>query len=196
MAKGSAGERETSTELSRWWSNGSRSDIFWRTSGSGGRATQRSKVGLKTKYQYGDITFTDPIGKPLCDLMVIENKRGYSDEISVLSFVDKLDRMKDPILLRWYFKLQVEVRRSGRPNGVIIFQRNRRKKCIMMETNLFVQFEQYNGDWMKNIVEILYQEDKSFSIVSFHDFLAWCPPETIPLMLPKRSFNKLIRRKE
>jgi len=195
MAKGSQGERETSNELSRWWSDGSRDDIFWRTAGSGGRATSRSKVGKKTKYQYGDITFTDPIGKPLLDLMVIENKRGYSDDISVLSFVDKLDRMKDPILLRWYFKLQAEVRLSGRPNGVVIFQRNRRKKCIMMETDFFVQFEQYNGHWMKNIVEILYQEDKSFSVVGFNDFLAWCPPETIKLMVPKQANPKLIRRK-
>jgi len=43
MAKGSSFEREICTILSKWWTNNERDDVFWRTAGSGARATTRSK---------------------------------------------------------------------------------------------------------------------------------------------------------
>lgn len=76
--KGSEFEREISKRLSLWWSDGKRDDIFWRTSGSGARATTRRKKSQKTAYEYGDITFTDPDGKPFIDYFLVELKRGYS----------------------------------------------------------------------------------------------------------------------
>lgn len=80
--KGSEFERETCKLLSKWWSKGltgeERDDIFWRSSQSGGRATQRAKFGKKTYGSYGDIAFTDPLGKPLLQLVTIELKRGSS----------------------------------------------------------------------------------------------------------------------
>ena len=76
--KGSAFERTISEQLSLWWSKNSRDDIFWRTSQSGGRATQRAKQGKLTFGQYGDIQAIDPSGQPLLDLLTIELKRGYS----------------------------------------------------------------------------------------------------------------------
>ena len=72
--KGSAFEREMATAFSLWWTDGERDDIFWRTQGSGGRATNRAKKGKKTCYQYGDMTFTDPIGKPLIEYASFEFK--------------------------------------------------------------------------------------------------------------------------
>lgn len=79
MGKGEDFERQISKKLSLWWTDGERDDVFWRTSQSGGRATQRAKSALDTAYSYGDLTFIDPIGKPLCDLLVIEAKRGYTN---------------------------------------------------------------------------------------------------------------------
>lgn len=76
--KGGGYERDLSKELSLYWTNGERDDIFWRTSQSGGRAKSRIYTGQKTAYSYGDITFIDPLGKPLLDLAVIEAKRGYT----------------------------------------------------------------------------------------------------------------------
>lgn len=78
MAKGSSFERKMSKRLSLWWTEGERSDVFWRTSQSGGRATQRAKKGQRTYGSYGDITAVDPVGEPLLKLFTIELKRGRS----------------------------------------------------------------------------------------------------------------------
>ncbi len=87
-AKGSGFEREICVQLSEWWTSGDRSDIFWRTAGSGARATTRAKQGKATSGQYGDITAIDPVGMPLIDLITLELKRGYTKA----SFHDALDR--------------------------------------------------------------------------------------------------------
>lgn len=76
--KGSAFERQICTQLSLWWSGGTRTDIFWRSSQSGGRATQRAKFGKRTFGSYGDIAAVDPIGQPLMRCFTIELKRGRS----------------------------------------------------------------------------------------------------------------------
>lgn len=77
-AKGSDFERTVCKQLSLWWSGGSRDDIYWRSSQSGGRATQRSKKGKTTYGSYGDIASVDPIGEPLLKMFTIELKRGSS----------------------------------------------------------------------------------------------------------------------
>lgn len=80
--KGSSFEREICKLLSCWWSKGiegkARDDIFWRSSQSGGRATQRAKFGKKTFGSYGDIAAVDPVGAPLLKAFTIELKRGRS----------------------------------------------------------------------------------------------------------------------
>lgn len=76
--KGSSFERHICKQLSLWWSNGEREDIFWRSSQSGGRATQRSKKGKTTFGSYGDVAAVDPIGAPLIKMFTIELKRGSS----------------------------------------------------------------------------------------------------------------------
>jgi len=74
--KGSKFEREISKRLSLWWTYGERDDVFWRSSQSGGRATQRAKFGKKTHGSYGDIAALDPIGEPLMKFATIELKCG------------------------------------------------------------------------------------------------------------------------
>lgn len=78
MAKGSDYERELCKRLSLWWTNDRRDDIYWRTDGSGARATVRSKKKQKTANSYGDMSFLDPIGEPLINFALFEFKRGYS----------------------------------------------------------------------------------------------------------------------
>ena len=78
MAKGGEFERKMAKEISKWWTDGERDDIFWRTAGSGGRATVRAKQGKSTAGGCGDLTATDPSGFPLIDLCTIELKKGYN----------------------------------------------------------------------------------------------------------------------
>ena len=87
--KGGVFERLICKQLSLWWSNGKRDDIFWRTAGSGARATARANVGRRTVNEYGDVHATDPIGQPLIDLCTIELKKGYGRN----SYFDLLDKL-------------------------------------------------------------------------------------------------------
>ena len=87
--KGGAFERLICKQLSLWWTYGKRDDVFWRTAGSGARATARSKRGRGTKNQYGDVQATDPIGQSLIDLCTIEIKKGYGRN-SYFDLIDKL----------------------------------------------------------------------------------------------------------
>ena len=86
--KGSSFERKICKLLSKWWTDGERDDVFWRSSQSGGRATQRAKSGKKTFGSYGDIAAVDPIGQPLMQLFTIELKRGkhFGDPDDLLDF--------------------------------------------------------------------------------------------------------------
>ncbi len=76
--KGGDFEREMCRILSKWWTHGKRDDVFWRSSQSGGRATERAKKGKATFGSYGDIAAVDPIGGPLLKFATIELKRGSS----------------------------------------------------------------------------------------------------------------------
>lgn len=92
--KGGQFEREICKQLSLWWTNEKRDDIFWRTSSSGARATQRTKQNKTTFGQYGDVQATDPIGQRLMDIVCIELKRGYSKATFSDWFDKKPERQK------------------------------------------------------------------------------------------------------
>lgn len=79
--KGGAFEKEIAKQLSLWWTQTfkkPRDDIFYKSTGSGNRATIRMKKNIKTANSYGDITILDPIGLPVLRLFLIECKRGYT----------------------------------------------------------------------------------------------------------------------
>lgn len=76
--KGGEFERHICKTLSLWWTEQERDDVFWRSSQSGGRATQRLKQGKATFGSYGDIAAVDPIGIALTSVFTIECKRGSS----------------------------------------------------------------------------------------------------------------------
>lgn len=76
--KGGEFEREIAYSFSRWWTNGQRDDIFWRSASSGGRATNRTRAAKTTEGHYGDLAATHPSGKPFTDLITLEMKCGYS----------------------------------------------------------------------------------------------------------------------
>ena len=129
--KGSSYEREVCTLLSRWWSEGKRDDIFWRSSGSGARATVRGKKNQKTAGQCGDVCATDPCGEPLIDLLTVEIKRGYSS----FSFQDLIDR-QEASALQWWEKAVEQAIMSHELAGsfawLLIVRRDRRVPLVFM----------------------------------------------------------------
>lgn len=83
MGKGGTFENEIAKQLSLWFTDGQRDDIFGRSDGSGGRFTSRWKKGKTTASQSGDITFIDILGEPLIKIWNIEVKTGYSGKKNV-----------------------------------------------------------------------------------------------------------------
>ncbi len=85
--KGSEFERWVCKHLSLWISGGDRSDLFWRTAMSGGRATIMHRRGEKVGAQLGDISAVDKQGHILTDIYFIECKN-YND-LAITSFLLK-----------------------------------------------------------------------------------------------------------
>lgn len=123
--KGSAYEREVCTKLSLWWTGGQRDDVFWRSAGSGARATNRAARGLSTAGQYGDIAATDPIGAPFINQITVEIKRGYRDA-NCHDMLDKLPTAKVQVFEGFVAQAINSSKDAGTPYWLLITRRDRR----------------------------------------------------------------------
>ena len=141
--KGSQFEREICKLLSMWWTDGERDDIFWRTSQSGGRATSRR--GRSTKYQHGDVTFTDPIGAPLIELFTIELKRGYS-KANVHGVLDRQELAKQETFEAHVEQARKAQRAANTPYWMLIQRRNQRHAVVWVPSAGFTKFHELFGN--------------------------------------------------
>lgn len=71
--KGAAFERAICKQLSLWITNGKKTDCFWRSAISGGRATVRHRKGESTR-QAGDICAVSPEAHAFTDKWFVECK--------------------------------------------------------------------------------------------------------------------------
>lgn len=140
MAKGGAYEREICKLLSKWWTNGKRDDIFWRTSNSGGRATTRRKQGKSTKGQDSDITNTDPCGAALIDLFMIEVKRGYSKH-TLADTLDRGPKLGQTMWEQWHQQVSESWQRSGSFSWLLITRRDSRQPFVFMPITIYNQLD-------------------------------------------------------
>lgn len=143
MAKGSSYERELCKLLSEWWCPG-RSDIFWRTSSSGARTTQRRKQGKTTAFQGSDITATDPSGFPLIDLFAIEAKRGYS-KATMQDSIDRTSGQKLSQLEQWIQQASKASEDAGSFAWLLIQRRNRRDHLVYLPQHASAAVKQLGG---------------------------------------------------
>lgn len=137
MAKGGNYEREICTLLSQWWAG--RDDVFWRTSGSGARATSRRKKGKATANSSTDVTFIDPCGRPLVELLTIEIKRGYSTNTkkkrkggTIHDLLDRPKRFKEQLYEEFFGKTMDSARHAGTYSWAVIARRDQRRALIFM----------------------------------------------------------------
>ncbi len=139
--KGSAYERLCAGTLSLWWTQDDdppNDCIFWRTSGSGARATSRSKMNKRTEGQYGDLAAINPVGKPLLDLITVEIKKGYSR----YSLADLLDKSEHAAKQQWEEWISKAIRDSGRAGSfswMIIAKRDKREALVVMPSSLLLR---------------------------------------------------------
>lgn len=126
--KGSAFEREICQHLSLWWTNRESDSVFWRTAGSGARATVRGRKGKQTRNQSGDICATDPIGQPFLDVFSLELKRGYpkSDPIELISALDATN----PMFYKWITQAE-ESRINANAHFWMLITKKDRKRILV-----------------------------------------------------------------
>ena len=197
--KGGGFEREICKLLSLWWSKGEHDDIFWRTAGSGGRATVRRKQGKRTADSAADMMACHESGKSLTKACLFEMKRGYSDKhkivknkktkklsvkkvaygLEVLSILDKKPKHKEPILLQWWEKLEQERISTKRKFSFIIFRRDAKDACIVMSYKILKILTQKNGHFEGRMLSIHFPRPERIYplvILKLDDFLQWCKP--------------------
>lgn len=128
--KGSQFERNTCRQLSLWWTNGERDDVFWRSAGSGAMAKTRSKSGKGTFGQYGDVQATDPVGQPLLDAFTIELKRGYN-RFTIQDLLDKSGKAQQQYE-KFFEQVMQDAENAGTDNWLLIVKRDRRDALVFM----------------------------------------------------------------
>ena len=183
-AKGGNFEREISTLLSLNWSNGKRDDIFWRTGGSGARATSRFKRGKETSNETGDIGYKDAIGKPLIDIFNFELKTGYRKKrvnkksgivketnFCILDCIDSNNIKNDVIFKEFWKESVVDAEKSNRI-PLLIFRRTQKKAVVTIYTYIFHKCIDLFGIPKFSYVE-LSDDDGDYTSIEINTFLTW-----------------------
>jgi hypothetical protein len=198
MAKGGEYERDICKYLSMWVTRQMRDDIFWRTAGSGARATARMKKNMTTADSAGDMMAIAKYGKPYTDQAIWEFKRGYggerskrkpSEQIDPLAVLDNPKRMKrKPILNEWWTKITKEKNRHQRKFAFIIFKRDFKDHCIVMSQRTFDYIETKNRKFLRQMLRI-----RTFGyhlvIMRLDHFCRWCDPQKT--FVTKKYLRKL-----
>ena len=128
--KGSAFERYICRKLSHWFSAGQADDWFWRSAGSGARASVRGKKGKKTEGHHGDITCTCTEGQWLTDVLTFELKRGYN-KFSLFDLLDAPETAAKQKWTEWIAQAQESHEQAQRSmSWAIISRRDRRQELI------------------------------------------------------------------
>ena len=134
--KGGRFEREVSKQLSLWWTEGERDDVFWRSSQSGGRATTRAKGGKLTAGSYGDITALDSVGEPFLKYFCLELKRGYTKDTDVMALLDS--NQKRPVLLQHWNQCERDRKLGGILHSLVIIKRDHMTTCCYMNIDAYL----------------------------------------------------------
>lgn len=186
--KGSSFERMVCKELSLWWTVGVRDDVFWRTSGSGARATNRVRDGKETAGAYGDITNTDPVGAPLLKLFCFELKRGYG-KWCVLDMIDqrkKKEGNKPCLFVQFWRQARVSAVQSRARYPILIFKRDQRLPCIAFPRSLYLLLAMYSGKFTAQLLNVCVDEE-CIGISTLPDFLDYCDPEVLRRIYSERA---------
>lgn len=143
MSKGGEFERELCRTFSAWWSGDPEiDDLFWRTAGSGARATARAKKNKRTQNHCGDMAATGPEGQPLIDLIAFEFKRGYN-RATIADLLDhnpkpykNTGKVKVETYSEWFAKAERSRQQAAAFYWMMIHRRDQRVPVVFMPEEL------------------------------------------------------------
>jgi hypothetical protein len=139
-AKGAAFEREVCRKLSLWVTSGKRSDVFWRSAMSGGRATVMTGKAGKEVRQSGDVTSVAPEGHWFTENVLCEIKHVKSLDLESAVF-----RRRGALVGFWHKVARQAERYDQEP--MIIAKQNRYPTMIIASQGFFDGwFDMNQGD--------------------------------------------------
>lgn len=163
--KGSKLEREVAVQLSLWWTDGKSDAVFWRTSGSGARATNRGKAGKSTANSAGDLCFIDDVGKDLLRVFTFELKRGYN-KADLQRFIDYKGQA-DNIIRNWVAQAQQSASTAGTPYWAIISKADRKETLIHLPSCF------YSSELSTAHIKTCYQNGDVYNVIVSLPFNEW-----------------------
>lgn len=132
-AKGAEFERSVCKRLSLWVTDGERTDVFWRSAMSGGRATVARNKGEHVR-QSGDITAVASEGHALTDKLYFELK--FYKDLELTSFFVK----HSGILVRFWNKTINEADRYEK-TPILIAKQNRLPALFLTTSEWFIHIK-------------------------------------------------------
>jgi len=198
MGKGQNFERTICKKLSLWWTGDKQNDVFWRTAGSGARATVRMKKNECTALSAGDLGCIDPIGAHFINNCLVEIKRGYTDKykiktnkktgkqtisksstgIDILAVIDAPKTQKLPIFIEWWIKAEQERKQHNRKFTFVIFKRDRKQECIAISKDTFQKLVKNNDTPSTDAsVLVIIHQKCDIVLMTLDYFLSWCSPD-------------------
>jgi hypothetical protein len=176
--KGGKFEKDFAKQFSLWWSQKfktPRDDIFYKSSGSGGRQTIRKKLGFETANSCGDISALDLIGMPLIGKLNIECKKGYDKEISVIAFLDS--KQRQITIFKWWEKALKEAISNGRKTAMLVICRDNMQEVVCFDLEIGYKLTD-KAEKLKGAKQIiLFDSDQSLIMFRLNDFLKFIKPE-------------------
>lgn len=137
-SKGNPFEREICVRFSEWWTNDRRVDVFYRTAGSGGRATNRAKRNRQTANSHGDLAALDSAGEPFLRAFAVEIKRGYSG-VTVADLLDARPHHRQQTWDAWIQQARASQQGAGAKSWLIIARRDQREAVVCLETSVLLR---------------------------------------------------------
>lgn len=183
QSKGGAFEREFSKLLSLYVTEGTRTDVFWRSSQSGGRATQRAKQNLTTAGSYGDITCLDSDFAFITETCCFELKRGYNGT-NIQELID--GNKKEPELLQFWKQCERDRILGDRLFSIVVFKRDRKRAIITIPRKLHYLIAKDIGSRLYNRIDISFGEMLVTSI----------PLEEFMERVPSSVFLKILKMQQ
>ena len=204
-AKGSAFERDICRTLTEYVTGNKRPEVFWRTAGSGGKASIERKLGIKNAIMAGDICCVNPRKKKavaFTSVFSVECKFYKS-----FSF-DSLLLQEKNLVLNWWFKCVKEARASDK-QPLLIFKKNNYPAFVAIFKSFYDEIIELSKDkkipkleqHVLRTMTIDYPYGSPVVICKMDDFFRWFTPYKIlkyreywvDANKPKKK--KLLRRK-
>jgi hypothetical protein len=177
VSKGGAFERRICRRISECWAPDADDCIFWRTAGSGGRATVRKRKGKATAAAHcGDLAAIDERGADLTRLITWELKAGYP-RASLHALLDRPTSAAPQLYEEWIAQAIAAANAARTPHWAIVHAKTRREITLVGPSALFDDLEFWRGKVQPMMR--LYLPSLQLTAVPFEQFLAYVKPEFV-----------------